>query len=74
MSLADELNSFCARFDAENIKQVLFPQAGSEAVTLILEIEDVRWSFQKVNPKVASKLVDLGLETSLRRWILNCGW
>lgn len=50
-SLADELNNFYARFDTDNKEQVLYLQVASEAETLILKREDVKWSFKKVNPQ-----------------------
>uniref|UniRef100_A0A669B6E2 Reverse transcriptase domain-containing protein n=1 Tax=Oreochromis niloticus TaxID=8128 RepID=A0A669B6E2_ORENI len=52
-SLADELNNFYARFDADNREQILYPQEDSEAATLTLKTEAVRWTFKKVNPHKA---------------------
>ncbi|KAF7641217.1 hypothetical protein LDENG_00288860, partial [Lucifuga dentata] len=52
-SLPDDLNTFYARFDADDTAPAMRPYVGEGADTLTLEMAIVRRTFKKVNPRKA---------------------
>ncbi len=76
-SLPDELNTFYARFEADNTAHTesAHTTAAEEVSPLTLSVADVTRSFKRVNTIVpatlVAKLQTLGLNRSLCSWILD---
>lgn len=67
----NELNTFCACFDAAKKQPIICSCAGRKAAMLILEVVGVRRSFQRVSPHKAPRpdgILGCTLKTCMTSW------